>query len=113
MMHNDMKRVGKIIQAARATKGISQSALAEMIDVSLRTVIAIENGKRNPAFETIFNIVQMLDIPADLIFRPAGLTHTPEQEQFVQEYYDAGEQNQRLSMAASRAIWNEMRGGDE
>lgn len=113
MMHDDMKRVGKLIQAARVSKGITQSALAEQIDASLRTVIAIENGNRNPTFETIYNIVQALSIPADLIFRPAGLSHTPEQEQFIQEYYDAGEQDQRLSMAASRAIWNELRGSGE
>lgn len=107
-MHNDMKRVGKIIQSARTTKGITQAALAEKIDASLRTVIAIENGQRNPTFETIHNIIQSLNIPADLIFRPDELPHTPEQEQFIQEYLNASEQEQSLSMAASRAIWRKL-----
>ena len=108
-MHNEMKRVGKIIQNARMTKGLTQAVLAEKINASLRTVIAIENGQRNPTFETIYNIIQILSIPADLIFRSAELQRTQEQEQFIREYIDAGEQGQTLSMAASRAIWHELK----
>jgi transcriptional regulator with XRE-family HTH domain len=107
-MHNDMKRVGRIIQAARISKGITQTVLADEIGISLRTVIAIENGQRNPTFETIASIIQVLNIPSDLIFRPGELTRTPEQEQFIQEYLNAGEDNQHLSMVVSRTIWREM-----
>ncbi len=100
MMHNDMKRMGKVVQDARLSIGITQQALADTIGASLRTVIAIENGQRNPTFETIFNIIQTLNIPADLIFRLDKLAYTPEQEKFIQEYIDADEHSQRLSMAS-------------
>ncbi|GHU64408.1 hypothetical protein AGMMS49983_10070 [Clostridia bacterium] len=46
-MHIDMKHVGKIIQTARIAEGITQTALADKIGASLRTVIAIESGHRN------------------------------------------------------------------
>ncbi len=112
-MHNDMKRIGKLIQGARLSKGLTQETLAEKIKTSHRTIMDIENGKRNPKFETIFNIIQTLNIPSDLIFRSDKLTQTPEQEQFIREYLDANEQCQRLSMAASRSIWRELRADEQ
>jgi len=105
-----MKRIGKIIQVSRITKGITQASLADSVEVSLRSIIAIENGKRNPTFETLFKLIHVLSIPADLIFRPDATPATPEQEQFIREFLDAGDSGQRLSIAASRAIWCELRG---
>ncbi len=108
MMHDDMKRVGKIIQDARQSRGITQQALADTIGVSLRTVIAIENGKRNPTFDTISGIIKTLSIPADLVFRLDELPHTQEQAKFIQEYLDADAQSQSLSMAVLRTVWREL-----
>ena len=45
-MHYDMKHMGKVARKAREDKGLTQAALAEKIDISLRTIIAIENGKK-------------------------------------------------------------------
>ena len=104
-----MKRVGKVMQVARISKGVTQAALADKVEASERTIIALENGKRNPTFETLFKIIHVLSIPADLIFRPDDMPATPEQEQFFREFLDAGEQEQGLSIAASRAIWREFR----
>lgn len=108
-MHYDMKQMGTIIQKARGARGITQTALAEKIDVSLRTVIAIETGKRNPTFEVLYKIIQELSIPADLIFRPDNVPGTPEQEQFIREFRDANEQEQQVVMASARSIWRELR----
>ncbi len=109
-MHEDMKRIGNTIKNVRLSQELTQEALAEKVNTTNRTVMDIENGQRNPTFETMFKIIQTLNIPADLIFRPGDLSHTPEQEQFFAEYLDANEQEQRLSMAASRSIWRELRG---
>lgn len=108
-MHNDMKRMGRTIQKAREARGITQSTLAEKIDISLRTVIAIENGKRNPTFEVLYKVIRELNIPADLIFRPDDVPFTPEQEQFIRELREANEQEQRAAMTSSRSIWKELR----
>jgi len=108
-MHYDMKRIGKIIQKAREVRGITQTAFADEIDVSLRTIIAIENGKRNSTFEVLYKIIRKLNIPADLIFRPDDVPGTPEQEQFIREFRDAREQEQRIAMASARSIWRELR----
>jgi putative transcriptional regulator len=108
-MHYDMKRMGRVARKAREDKGITQAALAEKIEVSLRTVIAIENGKRNPTFEVLYRLVHALDIPADLIFRPDDTPNTQEQEQFICEYLNATGQEQRIVAAAARSIWREIR----
>lgn len=108
-MHYNMKHMGAVIQAARGARGITQNALAEKINVSLRTVIAIETGKRNPTFEVLYKIIRELNIPADLIFRPDDVPCTPEQEQFIREFRDASEQEQRIVIASARSIWMELR----
>lgn len=108
-MHYDMKRMGTIIQQARASHGITQAALAEKIDVSLRTIIAIEKGKRNPTFDVLYKIIQELNIPADLIFHSEDIPGSSENEQFIREFRDASEQEQRLAIAATRSIWREIR----
>jgi len=109
-MHYDMKRMGRSVRKAREDKGITQAALAEKIEVSLRTIIAIENGKRNPTFEVLYRLVHALDIPGDLIFRPDALPNTPEQEQFISEYLNATEREQRVAVSAARSVWREIRG---
>ena len=109
-MHYDMKHMGRVMRKAREDKGITQAALAEKIEVSLRTVIAIENGKRNPTFDVLYRLVHALDIPADLIFRPDGTPNTPEQEQFICEFLNATDQEQRVAVSAVRSVWRELRG---
>ena len=104
-----MKHMGSTIRRARENKMITQAALAEKIDVSLRTIIAIENGKRNPTFDVLYRLIQLLDIPADLIFRPDNLSNTQDQEQFIREYLTATKQEQRIVSSAARSIWQELR----
>jgi len=101
--------MGSIIQSARIAREMTQTALADKIEVSLRTIIAIETGKRNPTFEVLYKIIQELSIPADLIFRPEDVTGTPEQEQFIREFRDANQQEQRIAIASARGIWKELR----
>ena len=68
-MHNDAKFMGRVLRKARENKSITQEALAEKIGVSVCTIGDIENGHRNPTFDTLYRLIQLLDIPADLIFR--------------------------------------------
>jgi transcriptional regulator with XRE-family HTH domain len=75
--------MGVVIQAARGARGITQNALAEKMDGSLRTVIAIENGKRNPTFDVLYKIIR--------------------------ELRDANEQEHRIAIASARSIWRELR----
>ncbi|GHV44408.1 hypothetical protein FACS189492_0670 [Clostridia bacterium] len=111
-MHNDMKLMGRVVRRARETQALTQAALAEKIDASIRSIIAIENGQRNPTVDTLFRLVHALDIPTDLIFRPDAVPNTPEQEQFISEFLSRSDLEQRVAMTAARCIWREFGGGE-
>jgi len=57
-------------------------------------------------FDVLYRLIHALDIPADMIFRPDGLTNTPKQEQFFREVLSASEFEQDVAMAAARSVWH-------
>lgn len=103
-MHDTKTRMGAVIRQTRENKKLTQSQLAERIDVSLRTVAAIENDKRNPTFEVLKRLVHELDISADQIFRPDEQPYTPEQEQLIREMFSRSEKEQKLITGTIRAL---------
>ena len=58
------------IRALRAEHGWSQAHLAELLDVSRQTVIAIENGKYDPSLPLAFAISRIFQRPIEAIFSP-------------------------------------------
>ncbi len=104
-----MKRIGKVFQMARRNKHLTQLALAEKIDVTPKTIGDIEGGRRNPTFDVLFKLIATLDIPANLIFRPESIEHTPDVEQFIHELLLADERERRVAMAVVREMWAEMK----
>lgn len=68
-MANDLKAVGKRIQKARRSVGMSQVALAEKLDISVSHLSDIENGKSNYGVEIFMAITEALQISADALLR--------------------------------------------
>ena len=68
MLHIDSSPIGSIIRTARKAKKLSQAELAELIDVSTRTIIAVEKDHRFPTYEVFCRLVYALDISADQTF---------------------------------------------
>ena len=58
------------IRALRAELGWSQAHLAELLDVSRQTVIAIENGRYDPSLPLAFAISRLFQQPIEAIFNP-------------------------------------------
>lgn len=56
------------LRAARAAKGLSQQALAELIGVSRQTINAIEKGDYNPTINLCIAICRTLDKTLDELF---------------------------------------------
>lgn len=52
------------IKKYRNQKGLSQSKLSELIDVSVDYVYLIENGKRTPSLKRLLMIAEVLEIEA-------------------------------------------------
>ena len=65
----DMQMSNKIsdnLKKLRAKKGYSLEKVARLADLSLNTVVKIENGiNKNPTFETITKLAKALDVPID------------------------------------------------
>ena len=59
----------KTLKERREMLGITQSHLAEVSEVGLRTLKEIESGKGNPTFETIRKIADVLGLELKLEIR--------------------------------------------
>lgn len=57
--------LGNAIKKARKDKKLTQSKLAEQIDISLLHVQQVESGRRNPSVEVLFDIALALDLSLD------------------------------------------------
>ena len=49
-MDYNLKNFGKIIRIERIKNDLSQEKLAELLNVSMRTISLIESGKQHPKF---------------------------------------------------------------
>jgi putative transcriptional regulator len=58
------------IKELRAEHGWSQARLAELLDVSRQTVIAIETGRYDPSLPLAFAIARLFEQPIEAIFNP-------------------------------------------
>jgi len=56
------------LKSARAAKGLSQQALAELVGVSRQTINAIEQGDYNPTINLCLSICKKLDKTLDELF---------------------------------------------
>ncbi|MCL1952506.1 MAG: helix-turn-helix domain-containing protein [Oscillospiraceae bacterium] len=61
--------VGKVIQAHRENKGISQEVLSGLADIGRTHLSAIERGERRPTLDTFYKISQALEIRASDLLR--------------------------------------------
>jgi putative transcriptional regulator len=62
--------MNNILRELRAEHGWSQAHLAELLDVSRQTVIAIENGRYDPSLPLAFAISRLFKQPIESIFNP-------------------------------------------
>jgi putative transcriptional regulator len=58
------------IRELRAARGWSQAHLAELLDVSRQTVIAIETGRYDPSLPLAFALARLFEQPIETIFFP-------------------------------------------
>lgn len=63
------------IQDLRNEKRLTQQELAEAIEVTRATIIALEKGSYNPSLELAFRIAKYFKIGIDKIFFEKGTHH--------------------------------------
>ena len=67
---NDFNRLGSILKAARKAKGLTREQLAEIMSITPRYLMSIENENKKPSYDVLFRLVRELGISADTIFYP-------------------------------------------
>lgn len=56
------------LRVLRAEKGITQAQLAEAVEVTRATIIAIEGGNYNPSLELAFRIARYFKVDLNAVF---------------------------------------------
>lgn len=64
----DKKAIGKRIKEYREKRGLTQEALAELVDLSTGYLSAVERGVGLPSVETLVAIMNCIGASADQIF---------------------------------------------
>lgn len=59
------KSTGQIVREARTAKGLSREALAVEVNVSVSTIVRLENHDATPAFRTAVRIARLLGVALD------------------------------------------------
>ena len=60
------------IQELRTKEGITQQELADALEVTRATVVALERGSYNPSLELAFRIARYFDAGVEKIFKVKG-----------------------------------------
>lgn len=69
-MHSVSEKLGGVVKVARLEKHLTQKQLANRLSISPHYLMSIENKKKIPSSELLFQIIRELDISADTIFYP-------------------------------------------
>ena len=76
------RTLGEAVRTARLNRGLTQIALANMLDLDVRTIINIENYKGNPKMEVLYPLIRTLDINPNIIFFPELYSNSDERSDF-------------------------------
>ena len=64
----NFKSIGKAIKKTREAKGWTQEYLAQLVDLTPRSIMYIENRGQHPSLNKFYLLVTLLDISVDQFF---------------------------------------------
>jgi len=72
-MHNtneryDFKAIGQAVKKARESQNLTREKVAEMLELSPRYLMSIENTGQHPSLQKFYEIVKLFDISIDQFF---------------------------------------------
>ena len=78
------KLLGEKIKRIRKSRGFTQEQLAELIDITPRNMSRIEVGDSFVSAETLENILEALNVSADVLF---SYNHIKDEKELIAEIY--------------------------
>ena len=58
MERNGLDKLNGILKAARKTKGLTREQLAEVINITPRYLMSIENENKKPSYSVLFRLIR-------------------------------------------------------
>ncbi|RJR13031.1 XRE family transcriptional regulator [Candidatus Parcubacteria bacterium] len=101
---NNFDRLGSVLKAARKEKGLTREQLAEIINISPRYLMSIENENKKPSLDVLFRLVRELGISADTIFYPENQHVDTKVEQLVRLLYLCDDRELKIVTATIKAL---------
>lgn len=71
------RTLGDVVKQAREKAGLTQTEVANAIDIDARTVLNIENYKGNPKMQVLYPLIRVLKIDAREVFNPEMQIDSP------------------------------------
>lgn len=68
-MKDDAKKLAENLKKIRSKKNITQTELAQTLNVDKSFISNIENGKNNPTLSTITNLAKALKVQVEELFK--------------------------------------------
>jgi len=68
-----LEKLGNLLKSRREVLNITQRDLAELSNVGLRTLKALENGETNPTLNTLNKILEVLGMELSIAVRKPKL----------------------------------------
>lgn len=104
MGHINPDQLGAIIKSARKAKGLTRERLSEIINISPRYLMSIENKNKKPSYDLLYNLVRELNIPADTIFYPEIASADPDTERLIRKLYKCNQHEIKVVSATADAL---------
>lgn len=101
---NKFNELGNVLKTARKDKGLTREQLAEIIDITPRYLMAIENENKKPSYNVLFRLVRELGISADTIFYPENQHTNSKVEYLVRLIHLCNEEDLKVAIATVKAL---------
>lgn len=69
-MDRELRALGEAIRSARMRKGLTQEALAELLDITPIHLKNMESSRRKPSVPLLFDLMRLLDFSVDALVFP-------------------------------------------
>ena len=99
-----LEKLGIAIKAARIKTDMTQSDLAQYLNVSPHHLGSIENGHQKPSYDLLCSLVDRLDIPIDDIFNSDSAHGREELGEMIAMLHNCDDKELAVISAALHAI---------
>ena len=96
MSIDKLQYLGNCIRSARIDSNLTQKALADQCNISIKTIRNIEKGKMNPSYEILFTIVNRLGLSTSDLFNLTPNQSDKEIQQFIGKFKCCNNHNQKI-----------------